>query len=53
MVVERTHRLSMRISEEEWKMLEALADVAGITASDWVRLRIREAYAEQPPKKKR
>jgi len=53
MVVERTHRLSMRISEDEWNMLESLADSAGITASDWVRLRIREAYAEQPPKKRK
>jgi uncharacterized protein (DUF1778 family) len=54
MVVEREHRLSMRISEEEWRMLQSLADAAGVTASDWVRLRIREAHAEQPaPKKKR
>lgn len=53
MVVERTHRLSMRISEEEWDMLQAMADSAGISASDWVRLRIRDAYAQQPPKKKR
>lgn len=37
-------------------MLQALAEKAGITASDWVRLHIRQAFeAEQPkrPKPKR
>ena len=45
MVVERTHRLSMRISEDEWSIAGSSADGAGITASDWLCLRIREAYA--------
>ena len=39
----------MLISDDEWVMLQQLADKAGITASDWVRLRIREAAAAEPP----
>jgi hypothetical protein len=53
MVTKRTRRLSMLISDDEWKMLQALADGAGITASDWVRMRIREAHESAPPKTKK
>jgi len=53
MVTKRNRRLSMLISDDEWEMLQALADGTGLTASDWVRLRIREAYEATPPKKKR
>jgi hypothetical protein len=53
MVIERNRRLSMLISDEEWAMLQTVAERAGLTASDWVRQRIREAYgSEQPPKKR-
>jgi len=44
MAIERGHRLSMRISEVEWVMLQALADKRGITASDYVRMAVRDAY---------
>lgn len=44
MVVKRDKRLHMLLSQEEWSMLQELADRDGVTASDWVRLRIREAY---------
>jgi hypothetical protein len=53
MVTKRTRRLSMLISDDEWKMLQSLADGSGITASDWVRLRIREAFESAPPKNKK
>jgi uncharacterized protein (DUF1778 family) len=52
MVVKRTRRLSMLISDEEWTMLQAAADRRGLTASDWVRQQIREADGgERPPKR--
>lgn len=49
------------MSKTEMDMLEKLADAKGVSASDVVRLFIREAYAQQfpessstrqPPKKK-
>jgi hypothetical protein len=52
MVVARPRRLNVLISDEEWAMLQALADRAGITASDWIRLRIREASEQLPTKTK-
>lgn len=52
MVVKRTRRLSMLISDEEWSMLQQLAEQAGLSASDWVRLRIREASEATPPPKR-
>lgn len=36
----------MLFSDEEWAMLLELADEDGVTASDWVRLRVRQGYAE-------
>jgi hypothetical protein len=53
MPYERSRRLSIRISEEEWTMLNELAERARISASDWVRLKILDDYATSPPKKKR
>ncbi len=54
MVVTRTNRLSMLISDEEQRMLKELADADGVTASDFIRLFIRRAHTEKfPPKKKR
>jgi DNA-binding GntR family transcriptional regulator len=46
MVTKRERRLSMLISDEEWEMLQALADRDGQTASDYIRLYIRRAHAE-------
>ena len=47
MVIRRDKRLHMLLSQDEWAALQALAEQAGITASDWVRLRIREAQAAE------
>lgn len=56
-MVERDRRLSIRIAEEEWEMLQALAERDGISSSDYIRLFIRRAHAdafggEQPKKPK-
>jgi predicted DNA-binding protein len=45
-MVERDRRLSIRIGDEEWQMLYALAEREGISASDYIRLFIRRTYAE-------
>lgn len=52
MAVKRNRRLSMLISDEEWEMLQALAEQAGITASDWVRMRIRIMFEAERPRLK-
>lgn len=51
MAVSRDKRLNVLVSAEELEKLQALADKAGITASDWVRLRIREAFDAEKPKR--
>jgi hypothetical protein len=48
MVTKRERRLSMLISDEEWYMLQALADRDGLNVSDHIRLYIRRAHAELP-----
>ena len=58
MVTKRERRLSMLISDEEWDMLQALADHDGLNVSDHLRLYIRRAHAElpkptKPPPKRR
>jgi hypothetical protein len=54
-VSERTHTVSVRMTDQELEMLHAVAAVAGLSQSDWVRQRVRHEYAERPtqPKKKR
>lgn len=57
-MVDRNRRLNLLISDEEHAMLAALAEKRGITASDVVRMFIRDAYAEafgdkRPPKKQK
>ncbi len=37
----------MLLSDEEYEMLQALADADGITASDLIRQYIRRAHAEK------
>jgi hypothetical protein len=49
MVARRDKRVQMLFSQEEWAMLQTLAETTGITASDWVRLRVREAYGKAHP----
>jgi hypothetical protein len=45
MVIRRDKRVQMLFSDEEWAMLQDLAAQNGVTASDWVRLRVREGHA--------
>ena len=44
----RDRRVHMVMSQDEWAMLCALAERMGVTISDWMRLRIREAHGEGP-----
>jgi hypothetical protein len=56
-MVERDRRLSIRIADNEWDMLKALAEREGLAVSDYVRLFIRrshsEAFGDAKPAKKR
>jgi uncharacterized protein (DUF1778 family) len=53
----RDARLGLRVAQEEIDMLTALADRAGVSSSDMVRMLIRrahaEAFGERKPKSKR
>ncbi len=51
--IPRTKRLHVMLSDEEQKMVEALADIRGQSVSDWTRFMIREAAKRQLPKRKR
>jgi hypothetical protein len=51
-MVHRDKRLHMLLSQEEWQTLQDLAERDGITPSDWVRLRIREAAGPARPSKR-
>jgi uncharacterized protein (DUF1778 family) len=44
---ERDKSLRARVSEDELRMVQELADADGVTASDFVRLFIRHAHAER------
>lgn len=57
-MLRRERRLSMLISDEEWVMLQALAERDGLNVSDHIRLYIRRAHSElagaaKPPPPKR
>jgi hypothetical protein len=43
----RTELLTIRVTEDEMRMLKELADVDGITASDVVRMFVRHTHAER------
>lgn len=51
----RDQSLRIRVSLDEKKMLDALAEKQGLTASDVVRLLVRREYSQEfgegPPKK--
>ncbi len=56
---ERTERIAVRMAPTEAAMLEALAELAGLSASDIVRTLVRREYGEKfgdkpprPPKKR-
>jgi hypothetical protein len=46
----RTRRVHMVMTQEEWEMAVSLAERKGLTVSDIVRLYIREEYARQAEK---
>jgi hypothetical protein len=46
MVVTRTRRLSMLISDDEWTLLQKLAELRGVSVSNWVRDIIRRHSAD-------
>jgi uncharacterized protein (DUF1778 family) len=49
---ERTLTLNVRVSEDEDRMLRAIAKKQGLSVSDTIRQYIRRAFAEAFPKKK-
>jgi uncharacterized protein (DUF1778 family) len=56
-MVNRDKKLTVRASDEELAMLQAVADAAGVSSSDVVRMFIRKAHAarfggETPAKSK-
>jgi uncharacterized protein (DUF1778 family) len=51
-MTERTKMLNVRVTEDEDRMLKALAEHQGMSLSDVIRQYIRRAFAEAfPPKK--
>ena len=47
---ERDKSLRVRVSADELRMVQELADDQGISASDFVRLFIRKAHAARTPR---
>ena len=43
----RTKRVHMVVTPDEWDMAQALARVKGLTVSDIFRVQLREAYARE------
>jgi uncharacterized protein (DUF1778 family) len=51
---QRTLNLNVRVTDDETRMLKALAEHQGMSASDVIRQYIRRAFIEAfPPKKAR
>jgi hypothetical protein len=55
--IKRDQLFQLRVSDDEKRMLETLADREGLTASDKVRQMIRREYAttfgQEPPKRRK
>jgi hypothetical protein len=55
--IDRDLMFHVRMADDERRMLEALAEQEGLTASDWVRMTIRrsftERFGERRPKQKK
>jgi len=54
-MADRTRNLNARVTDDELRMLSAVAAREGTTASAWLRRKIREAYrrffGDEPPQK--
>lgn len=48
----RDATLTVRVSAEERRMLEQLADEAGVSSSDIVRMLVRRAFADRARKER-
>ena len=53
--MEREQRLNVRFTEDEARMVKALAEHEGMSISDWVRQAVRRAFAStfRPKKSKK
>jgi hypothetical protein len=49
---ERDHRLNVRMTPEEARLLRVLAEEDGISQSDWIRMIIRRTFIERFPSQK-
>jgi predicted DNA-binding protein len=47
MTVDRPNQFKIRLSDEETRWLEALADAAGVTKTDFLRLLLRREHDRQ------
>jgi predicted DNA-binding protein len=52
-VVDREHQFKIRLSTEEVEWLEALAEKAGVTKTDYLRLLLRREWEQSPPPPKK
>jgi hypothetical protein len=56
-MVDRDRRLSLKISDDEHAMLNALAERQGVSVSDvvraWLREKYRETFGDTRPKRSR
>lgn len=48
MALVRDQTFQLRLTAEEKRMLEQIAERSGVSASDWVRLAIRQASVSLP-----
>lgn len=46
---EQEHRLNVRLTPDEARLLQALAELDGISQSDWIRMIIRRTFLERFP----
>lgn len=47
MAPKRDRRLSMLISDDEHSMMQALAELEGVSVSDYIRMFVRRQHAEK------
>lgn len=52
-MVDREHQFKIRLSTEEVERLEALAEAAGVTKTDYLRLLLRREWDQAPAAKRK